>query len=76
MQGLMQEAPLTLSMIFRRAEQLFPDKRIVTGQVGSPTFRGNGLHRGRGRHASNLRCQGAAGTGPGVRGIETSGRTP
>ena len=39
MKGLMQEAPLTLSMIFRRAEQLFPDKRIVTGQVGGGRVR-------------------------------------
>jgi fatty-acyl-CoA synthase len=29
-QGLMQEYPLTLPTIFRRAVQLFPDKRIVT----------------------------------------------
>ena len=34
MKGLMQETPLTLPMIFRRAEQLFPDKRIVTGVAG------------------------------------------
>jgi len=34
MQGLMQEVPLTLPLIFRRAEQLFPDKRIITGLVG------------------------------------------
>ncbi|MEO6627362.1 MAG: AMP-binding protein, partial [Aquihabitans sp.] len=30
MQGLMQDFPLTLPFIFRRAEQLFPDKEIVT----------------------------------------------
>ena len=30
MQGLMQETPLTLSMIFRRAERLFGDKSVVT----------------------------------------------
>jgi fatty-acyl-CoA synthase len=30
MQGLMQEPPLTLSMIFRRAEALFSDKELVT----------------------------------------------
>jgi len=30
MKGLMQDAPLTLDVLFRRAEQLFPDKRIVT----------------------------------------------
>ena len=34
MKGLMQDSPLTLPMIFRRAEQLFPDKRIVTGLAG------------------------------------------
>jgi fatty-acyl-CoA synthase len=34
MKGLMQEMPLTLPMIFRRAEQLFSDKRIVTGVAG------------------------------------------
>ena len=34
MKGLMQDVPLTLPMIFRRAEQLFPDKRIVTGRAG------------------------------------------
>jgi len=34
MKGLMQEVPLTLPLIFRRAEQLFPDKRIVTGLAG------------------------------------------
>ncbi len=31
MQGLMQEGPLTLPMIFHRAERLFADKAIVTG---------------------------------------------
>ncbi|OWY60392.1 hypothetical protein B7486_69435, partial [cyanobacterium TDX16] len=30
MKGLMQDAPLTLDVLFRRAEQLFPDKEIVT----------------------------------------------
>src|SRR5713101_6415977 len=30
MQGLMQQAPLTLSMIFNRAERLFGDKELVT----------------------------------------------
>jgi fatty-acyl-CoA synthase len=30
MQGLMQETPLTLPMLFRRAERLFGDKTIVT----------------------------------------------
>jgi fatty-acyl-CoA synthase len=30
MQGLMQDAPLTLPHFFRRAERLFPDKEIVT----------------------------------------------
>ncbi|MDP9074534.1 MAG: long-chain fatty acid--CoA ligase [Actinomycetota bacterium] len=30
MQGLMQDTPLTLPMIFRRAERLFGDKAIVT----------------------------------------------
>ncbi|MCB1004917.1 MAG: long-chain fatty acid--CoA ligase, partial [Acidimicrobiales bacterium] len=30
MQGLMQDTPLTLPHFFRRAEQLFPDKEIVT----------------------------------------------
>ena len=30
MQGLMQDTPLTLPMIFRRAERLFGDKTIVT----------------------------------------------
>jgi fatty-acyl-CoA synthase len=34
MQGLMQDAPLTLPMIFRRSEQLFPDKEIVTATAG------------------------------------------
>jgi fatty-acyl-CoA synthase len=31
MQGLMQEAPLTIPMMFRRAERLYGDKSIVTG---------------------------------------------
>ena len=31
MQGLMQDGPLTLPMIFHRAERLFPDKTIATG---------------------------------------------
>ena len=39
MQGLMQDVPLTLSMIFRRAEQLFGDKRIVTAEDGGTTGR-------------------------------------
>ncbi|MEO5680352.1 MAG: AMP-binding protein, partial [Acidimicrobiales bacterium] len=39
MKGLMQDGPLTLSMIFRRAEQLFADKRIVTAQVGGSRVR-------------------------------------
>ncbi len=39
MKGLMQDTPLTLSMIFRRAEQLFPDKRIVTAEVGGAKTR-------------------------------------
>ncbi|QXC62435.1 long-chain fatty acid--CoA ligase [Aquihabitans sp. G128] len=30
MQGLMQDYPLTLPMLFQRAEQLFPNKEIVT----------------------------------------------
>ena len=30
MQGLMQDYPLTLPHIFRRAERLFPEKEIVT----------------------------------------------
>ncbi|HET9075756.1 MAG TPA: long-chain fatty acid--CoA ligase [Acidimicrobiales bacterium] len=30
MQGLMQDVPLTLDMIFNRAEQLWPDKRLLT----------------------------------------------
>lgn len=33
MQGLMQDAPLTLPMIFRRGEQLFGDKAIVTARA-------------------------------------------
>src|SRR5216683_4093717 len=36
MQGLMQECPLTLPMMFRRAERLFPGKRIVTATAGAP----------------------------------------
>ncbi len=39
MKGLMQDVPLTLPMIFRRAEQLFPDKRIVTGLAGGARHR-------------------------------------
>ena len=39
MKGLMQDVPLTLSMIFRRAEQLFGDKRIVTAEVGGTRSR-------------------------------------
>ncbi|MBX3287239.1 MAG: AMP-binding protein, partial [Actinobacteria bacterium] len=30
MQGLMQDQPLTLPLIFQRAEQLFPNKEVVT----------------------------------------------
>ncbi len=30
MQGLMQDVPLSLDMIFSRAEQLWPDKRLLT----------------------------------------------
>ena len=30
MQGLMQDAPLTLPHFFDRAERLFPDKEVVT----------------------------------------------
>src|SRR5947209_772369 len=30
MRGLMQESPLTVPMIFRRAERVFPDKTIVS----------------------------------------------
>ena len=34
MKGLMQDVPLALPMIFRRAEQLFQDKLITTALVG------------------------------------------
>lgn len=37
MQGLMQDYPLTLASVFRRAERLWPDKRIVTAGAGGPT---------------------------------------
>ena len=37
MQGLMQEAPLTLAGVFRRAERLWPTKRIVTAGRSGPT---------------------------------------
>ena len=30
MQGLMQDVPLSLDVIFRRGEQLWPTKRLVT----------------------------------------------
>ncbi len=36
MQGLMQETPLTLPMIFRRAERIFPDKAVVTAGPKPP----------------------------------------
>lgn len=39
MKGLMQDGPLTLSMIFRRAEQLFGGKRIATAMVGGSVTR-------------------------------------
>jgi len=41
MKGLMQDVPLTLSMILRRAEQQFGDKRIVMAEVARPA-----RHRG------------------------------
>ncbi len=34
MQGLMQEYPLTMMMVFRRAEQLWPTKRLATATPG------------------------------------------
>src|SRR5215218_5766778 len=34
MHGLMSSYPLTLTHIFRRAERLFPEKRIATVQTG------------------------------------------
>jgi fatty-acyl-CoA synthase len=33
MKGLMQESQLTLDVLFRRAEQLFPDKEIITADA-------------------------------------------
>ena len=32
MQGLMQEMPLTVGAIFRRAETMWPTKRLVTAE--------------------------------------------
>jgi fatty-acyl-CoA synthase len=34
MQGLMQDVPLSLDLIFRRAEQLWPTKRLMTANPG------------------------------------------
>ncbi len=39
MQGLMQNQPLTLTMLFRRAEQLWPDKQLVSAAIGSEGVR-------------------------------------
>ena len=36
MQGLMQDHPLTLPHFFDRAEQLFPDKAVVTATAAGP----------------------------------------
>ncbi|MBO0732302.1 MAG: AMP-binding protein, partial [Acidimicrobiaceae bacterium] len=47
MQGLMQDEPLTLTMLFRRAETLWPDKPLVTAALGpgSPGAGPDGLRR-------------------------------
>ena len=42
MQGLMQDRPLTLPHFFARAEQLFPDKGIVTATAAGKQWRSYG----------------------------------
>ena len=51
MQGLMQATPLTLPMIFRRAERMFADKAVIS--AGPKAADGRAV-----RHADDLRRSG------------------
>src|SRR5262245_27637639 len=42
MQGLMQDRPLTITHLFRRAERIFPKKEVVTATAGGVERRSYG----------------------------------